>query len=423
MELQRGTAADRGFYDEAAKALIQPGGMDAAMILLRDDAGWNIAGSHVAAPHQDISFRADLVDEACRLQKVLYHTPGFELPEGGSIAVAPMVNQQGDSFGAVYCARGRTQTNQRRGIRPVEAWFARVVAETVAAAVARSQREAELAERESFLSHVFPAQVVQRLRSDPQILEGRESIVTTMFVDLRGFTALGNRLPARTTWELVTDLMDCWTELVIRHNGAIVDYFGDGLAAFWNAPLEIENHASLAVVCAHRIRDSLPQLNRRWESVTGSPLLTGIGIATGRVQVGNCGSRHRVKYGPHGRSVNLARRLESLTTHTGIPLLVSAETANQIGPDFLSRRLFYAEVKGFAEPVPVWQPLDSDVADPLAAISRYESALARAEAGETDLAARELESLLRDTPRDDAARFLLQQLNRAPSRLRSITWF
>lgn len=408
-QLQQQSSIDTGFFRNAAKAIFDPGGFDAGMLLLRADDQWQVAASYVPNPGHAVSFRTDLLELVGQTGETRFHcgeNPA-STPSLISTAIAPILDATREIVGAVYGTRIRNPRNNRSGIRPIEAHFLRLVAQTLSASMIRSRKETEIAESHSLLRQVFPDKVVECLRNDPQILDGRESVVTTLFVDLRGFSALVNRLPPRTTWQLVTDLMDCWTGIVIECGGAIVDYYGDGLAAFWNAPVECSNHASLAVECAFRLRKSLPELNDKWSSVAGAPLEIGIGIATGVAQVGNCGSRQRIKYGPHGSCVNLARRLESLTTTTGIPILVSAETAAQICDDYLMRRLFQANIKGFAGPQSVWQPIEFDHESPVAAMTEYEIAMGLLESGDRAGAIRKLQSLQVDLPSDTAVRFIL----------------
>ncbi len=380
------------------------------MILLREQNEWRIAASYIPNPAHEISFQPELLELVVQTRQTRFHPGNPAGPDGQAqslVAAAPLLDDQKQVMGVVYGIRSRNQRNQRRGVRSVEAHFVRLVAQTVAATIGRSRREAEFAQGQAWLRQVFPEAVVQRLHTDPQILEGQQKVVTTMFADIRGFSAISSRLSPRVTWQWITDVMDCWTEIVIRNSGAIVDYYGDGLAAFWNAPLEIENFASLAVICGYQLRQTLPDLNQRWGSIVGRPLEMGCGIATGTVQVGNCGSRLRIKYGPHGRSVILARRLESLTAMTGIRLLICRETADHIGCDFLVRRLFRAQFEGCAEPVEVWQPLEDDFPDPLQAQVRYDIARQAFETRKYSVAVRELESWLQDMPGDAAARHLL----------------
>ncbi len=408
-ELQRATSVDNSFFRNAARAIFDPGGFDAGMILLLTEGRWQVAASYVPNPGQAVSFRTDLLELVCRTAETRFHCGEHpaSIESQISTAVAPILDASREVVGALYGTRIRNPRNNRAGIRQVEAHFLRLIAQAVSASMIRSRKETEIAESHLLLRQVFPERVVECLRKDPRMLDGREQVVSTLFVDLRGFSSMVNRLPPRTTWQLVTDLMDCWTGIVIDCGGAIVDYYGDGLAAFWNAPVECSNHASLAVECAFRLRQSLPEINEKWSSVAGTPLDIGIGVATGVAQVGNCGSRQRIKYGPHGRSVNLARRLETLTSTTGIPILISDETAARIGDDYLVRRLFQARIKGFAQPESVWQPIESDHESPIAALTGYEIALALLESGDRTGAIRKLHSLQSELPNDQAVRHLI----------------
>ncbi len=92
--------------------------------------------------------------------------------------------------------------------------------------------------------------------------------------------------------------MNSWSigpKLVLQNSGVIVDYFGHGLLAFWNAPLEIHDHASMAVKCAMNIQGDLAA-GQKWEAMLERPLQAGIEIATAPAHVGNGGSPQRIKY-------------------------------------------------------------------------------------------------------------------------------
>ncbi len=101
------------------------------------------------------------------------------------------------------------------------------------------------------------------------LLEGREREVTVLFADIRGFSALSERLSARLTCELIREIMEHLTARIMESAGVVVDYIGDGLLAMWNAPVEQPDHAVRACRAALAMRDGLPELNRRWEGRLG----------------------------------------------------------------------------------------------------------------------------------------------------------
>ncbi len=144
---------------------------------------------------------------------------------------------------------------------------------------------------------------------------------------------------------------------MLQNSGVIVDHFGERLLAFWNAPPEIHDHASMAVKCAMNIQDDLAAAGQEWEAMLERPLQAGIGIATGPAHVGNRGSPQRIKYGHHEGSVNLAVRLEQLAKRLAMPIVISELTAEHMSIDFLSRRICKVRVKGFCQALNIYEPL------------------------------------------------------------------
>jgi adenylate cyclase len=107
--------------------------------------------------------------------------------------------------------------------------------------------------------------------------------------------------------------MDCLTDAVQNHNGYIVDYYGDGLVAMWNALSIQEEHPDLACRAALQMLETLPAVGDDWIGVIQTGLRLGIGVHTGMVQLGNAGSTRQRKYGPRGPNVHVASRAEAAT--------------------------------------------------------------------------------------------------------------
>ena len=84
------------------------------------------------------------------------------------------------------------------------------------------------------------------MQADPTLLDGRDREVTALFSDIRGFSALSERLSPEETCRLVGDVMERLTAHIADHGGVVVDYIGDGLLAMWNAPAIQTDHAALA---------------------------------------------------------------------------------------------------------------------------------------------------------------------------------
>jgi adenylate cyclase len=176
--------------------------------------------------------------------------------------------------------------------------------------------------------------------------------------------------------------MDQFTSRIIEHGGVVVDYAGDGILALWNAPVQQEDHAMRACRAALAMRDDLPELNEKWTSLAEGQLAAGIGINTGIALVGNTGSTRRLKFGPHGHTVNLASRVQDATKKLGLPLLITGSTRDKLPAEFASRRLCTARVAGIKGTVMLHElrGLDSPP-DWLRQRDVYEAALADFEAG------------------------------------------
>ncbi len=216
-----------------------------------------------------------------------------------------------------------------------------------------------------------------------------------LFADLREFTPLCERLGSETTFELLGEIMDRLSDAVVRYSGSIIDYYGDGLSAFWNAPVDQADHASLACHAALAMQNEMCQLNSSWRHRLGRPIRLGIGIHTGPAQVGNAGSRFRLKYGPRGSTVNLASRIEQANKELAVPILISAETASQVGHDLGTLRLGRFNLKGTVSELDLYQlsPATDQMNSP-SFVSKHQRALSLIESGDPSKAIELLQELV-----------------------------
>lgn len=217
---------------------------------------------------------------------------------------------------------------------PGASWIATYVTGTLVA-YRRSEKERQHV-RNAFQRYVAPA-IVERIAADPSRLRlgGETREITVLFSDVRDFTSRAEKLDAEGVVSFLNALHTNLTEAVLGEGGTIDKYIGDGLMAFWNAPLDAPDHADRACAAALAMRKAVMQLDAQLEReafATGKahmPLHIGIGINTGFAFVGNMGSEQRLEYSAVGDAVNVAARLESATKLVGAPILVSAETAAQ----------------------------------------------------------------------------------------------
>ena len=173
-------------------------------------------------------------------------------------------------------------------------------------------------------------EIVKELLDTPNglALGGRKCELTIMMSDLRGFTAMSERMPAQDLLSMLNHYLAKMTEIIQSHNGTIIEFIGDGIMAIFGAPSKNENHARDAVMAAVEMQSAMDEINE-WNFDNDFPILEmGIGINTGNAIVGNVGSEKRTKYGVTGSQVNLAGRIESYTV--GGQVLINETTRNQI---------------------------------------------------------------------------------------------
>ncbi len=207
--------------------------------------------------------------------------------------------------------------------------------------------------RDVFGRYVPPAVARQALERGIA-LGGAITRATAMFVDLRGFTPLTERLPPKR----VVDLLNEYYALVERvcegAGGIITQFLGDGVVIVYGGPLQpFHDHAHRAVRGAVDLQRALAERNAR---PAGEPLVAGIGICTGDVIAGNVGTGRRVTYTIVGDAVNQAARLQVLSLDLGASILLTESTRVALGEQngFVLRSLGAMPLKGIAEPVPVY---------------------------------------------------------------------
>ncbi|MFC2953366.1 CHASE2 domain-containing protein [Marinicaulis aureus] len=180
--------------------------------------------------------------------------------------------------------------------------------------------------------------ILERLERDPGLLklEGETREITAFFSDIRGFTTISHSLSAVQVTSLLNQYFTEMTKIVTDHNGLVDKYMGDGMAAMWNAPIDVANHPAQAARASLAMLTAVDKLNAEWRgnSKHGLPeIRIGIGLHTDEAQVGNFGSEDHLEYSMLGDMVNLTSRLEALNKVYAAPIIISASTQARI-PDF-----------------------------------------------------------------------------------------
>lgn len=241
---------------------------------------------------------------------------------------------------------------------PGATWLAAYIGMTIAV-YGRSERQRQFV-RNAFSRYLAPV-LVARLAADPSALKlgGEARVVTVLFSDMRDFTRRTEKLGAVAVVDLLNRVHTPLTQAVLTESGTIDKYLGDGLMAFWNAPLDIPQHADQACRAALAMRAALPALNAELAAEAAlaqrgfEPVEIGIGLNTGDVFVGNLGSQQRFDYSIIGDPVNVAARLEAATKELAVSILASAATV-QAARNFVFLPLGAIALKGKAAAVEVF---------------------------------------------------------------------
>ncbi|NLX08573.1 MAG: response regulator [Chloroflexi bacterium] len=209
----------------------------------------------------------------------------------------------------------------------------------------RAQREQVRLTFERFVAH----EIVEKLLEDPTRIElgGAETIVTVLFADLESFTTVSEYAEPH----LLLDVLNQYHALLverIKSNGGTVDKFlGDGVMALYNTPLPLPDHPLRAVQTALEIREALPTFHERF--APAFRLGINFGIHTGKAIVGNVGAPDLMDFTAIGDTVNLASRLQGLSSQSQIT--ISEETCRLVESTVEVMRVGPRLVRGREEPV------------------------------------------------------------------------
>jgi class 3 adenylate cyclase/ActR/RegA family two-component response regulator len=205
-------------------------------------------------------------------------------------------------------------------------------------------------------------EVVQKVISDPSLLHlgGSRQNMTVMFTDIQKSTTIAEKLEPENLVTLFNRYLTGMSDILIEQGGIIDKYVGDAIVSFFGAPGVQPDHASRACASAILMKRREREMNVMFlrEGISPLPLRSRIGINSGDMIVGNMGSERRLSYTVMGNEVNIASRLETINKQFGSWILVSENTRNAAGEDFLYRRLGQVELAGITKPVKVYELLN-----------------------------------------------------------------
>ena len=216
-----------------------------------------------------------------------------------------------------------------------------------------SEQEQRKQTRDAFSKYLSP-DMVEAVAADPSKLKlgGDKRDMTLLFCDVRGFTTISEQFDAEGLTGLINKLLTPLTNVILDRKGTVDKYMGDCIMAFWNAPLDDEEHAYHGCVSALAMLGEMDPLNERLrlESIEEGrkhiPLKVGLGLNTGECVVGNMGSDQRFDYSVLGDTVNLAARLEGQSKSYGMNVVLGPTTNAAVEDRLATIDLDFIQVKG-----------------------------------------------------------------------------
>jgi adenylate cyclase len=262
--------------------------------------------------------------------------------------------------------------------------------------------------------HYLNEAVMEQMLQHPERLRlgGEKKEMTVLFSDIRGFTALSERIGPESLVRLINSYLTPMTQIVFEEGGTLDKYIGDALMAFWGAPLEQPEHALHACRAAVRFVQKVGELQGFWTAQGLPELEIGVGINTGPMIVGNMGSDLRFNYTVMGDAVNLASRLEGLNKDYQTRILISESTFHSVRGQVSARKLGRAQVRGKHAPVPIYElrHLGVPSATDRKAIEDFELGVDALASEELEVAERAFQQVLRAWPGDSLSLRFLGQL-------------
>ena len=285
---------------------------------------------------------------------------------------------------------------------------------------AAALRESELL-RATIYRYMSQDLAEQLLNSGSTNLGGAKCFVSILFADIRGYTALAERLEPEAMVDLLNRYFEAMVDVIFERKGTLDKFIGDAIMAIFGSPLRQTDHAQRAVEAALAMQQQLVQFNRQQRQRQQPVLQVGIGINSDDVITGNIGSRRRMEFTAIGDGVNLTSRLESATKLYGCAIVMSEFTYRLCQRLVWVRELDYVRVKGKQQPVHIYEVIGLR-SQPLSTqrqhqISLYHHGRRQYRQRCFVAAADTFQQLLLQTPQDRAAQLYLtrcQQLQTAP---------
>src|SRR5262245_41906343 len=210
-------------------------------------------------------------------------------------------------------------------------------------------RPSSLDEKLAHLQGYLPRHLADKILANRGRLQGERKLVTVLFTDVTGYTTLSEQLGEEALFALMDDLYELFIHEIHRYEGTVNELTGDGIVAFFGAPLAVEQAPQRAVRAALALQEAVAQFSARLEQTRSMRLQVRVGINTGPVVVGTVGNNLRMDYKAVGNTVNLAARMEQTAAPGTIQ--ITAQTYRLVAGYFHCDDLGLVGVKGITAKV------------------------------------------------------------------------
>ena len=232
----------------------------------------------------------------CNNRRLLFTVPALLVGEGAAIGVSMLLYSKGTIIHALWIPLGL-----------LILFIVSVSGNYIRAAIAKQNVT------RTFERYVAPNIVGEILKegTDALKLGGNTIDIAVLFVDVRGFTTMSERLPPETVVYILNQYLSMASNCVEETNGTVDKFVGDAMMAFWGAPIKDEDPVYHAAVTALGIINGVEEISARLKEEIGEEIHVGVGINYGPAVVGNMGSEKRMDYTAIGDTVNTSARLEA----------------------------------------------------------------------------------------------------------------
>lgn len=213
--------------------------------------------------------------------------------------------------------------------------------------------------RSMFSSYLSP-KLVSRLEKESDAIEigGDSKVATVLFTDIVGFTAFSENHTPRQVVDRLNEYFGEMVRVVEKFDGTVDKFIGDGIMAYWGAPLAQPDHEKLAIACILEMKKTIETLSAQWKAAGVEPFLIRGGVQSGEVVAGNIGLRgKKMEYTVIGDTVNQAARLEGVAKYYGVDFLVGGDTYHNTCDIYSYRELGKIRVFGKQVPVAIYELL------------------------------------------------------------------